>query len=45
MVVGARQSFQFFSFSDKVPGFSKNSGALPKFLCGILHYLINIIKL
>ena len=37
MVVGARQSFQFFRKN-------KNNRALSKFLYEILHYLISIIK-
>ena len=41
MVVGARQSFQFFK---QTTWFFKNNKALSKFLYGILHYLISIIK-
>ena len=40
-VVGARQSFQFFR---QTTWFLKNNRALAKMLCGILHYLISIIK-
>ena len=42
MVVGARQSFQFFR---KITWFLGNNGALSKFRYMILHYLISIIKL
>ena len=42
MVVGARQSFQFFRQNT---WFLENNRALSKFLYGILHYLISIIKL
>ena len=42
MVVGARQSFQFFR---QKTWFLENNRALPKFLYGILHYVISIIKL
>ena len=38
MVVGARQSFQFFRQNT---WFLENNGALSKFLYGVLHYLIN----
>ena len=41
-VVGARQSFQIFKQNT---WFLENNKALPKFLYGILHYLISIIKL
>ena len=41
MVVGARQSFQFFW---EKTWFRENNGALSKFLYGISHYLISIIK-
>ena len=41
MVVGARQSFQFFR---EETWFRENNGALSKFLYGIWHYLISIIK-
>ena len=41
-VVGARQSFQIFLQN---AWFLINNKALSKFLCGILHYLISIIKL
>ena len=37
MVVGARQSFQFFRQNT---WFLENDRVLPKFLYGILHYLI-----
>ena len=42
MVVGARQSFQFFK---QITWFLGNIRALPKFEHWILHYLICIIKL
>ena len=42
MVVGARQSLQFFR---KNILFLENTGDLSTFLCEILHQLINIIKL
>ena len=41
-VVGARQNFEIFRQNG---WFLENSRALSKFLYGILHYLINIIKL
>ena len=41
MVVGARQSFQFFRQNT---WFLENSGTLPKLLYKILHYLISIIN-
>ena len=41
MVVGARQSFQFFR---EKTWFPENNGALSKFLYGVSHYLISIIK-
>ena len=41
-VVGARQSFQIFR---RNAWFLENNRALSKFLYGILHYLISIIKL
>ena len=41
MVVGARQSFQFFR---QKTWFLKNNRALSKFLYGISHYFISIIK-
>ena len=41
-VVGARQSFQFFS---QITWFLGNTGALSKFKYWILHHLISIIKL
>ena len=41
MVVGARQNFQF---SSQKTWFLENNRALSKFLYGILHYLISIIK-
>ena len=41
MVVGARQSFQFFRQNT---WFLENNRALPKFLYGILHYIIIITK-
>ena len=41
-IVGARQSFQIFRQNT---WFLKNNRALSKFLYGILHYLISIIKL
>ena len=37
MVVGAHQSFQSFGQNT---WFLKNNRALPKFLYGILHYLV-----
>ena len=40
MVVGARQSFQFFR--QKI--WLLENRALPKFLYGVSHYLISIIK-
>ena len=42
LVVGARQSFQFFRQNT---WFLENNRELPKFLCCILHYLIIITKL
>ena len=42
MVVGAHQSFQFFTQNI---WFLKNNRALSKFVYGILHYLISITKL
>ena len=42
MVVGARQSFQFFR---QRTWFLGNKRALSKFKYWILHYLISIIKL
>ena len=42
VVVGARQSFQFFI---QKTWFLKNNSALSKFLYVILHYLISIIKI
>ena len=42
MVVGVRQSFQFFR---EHTWFLKNNRALSKCSYGILHYLISIIKL
>ena len=41
MVVGARQSFQFFR---QKTWFLENNRALSKFLYGVSHYLISIIK-
>ena len=41
MVVVAHQSFQFFI---QKTGFLENKRALSKFLCGISHNLISIIK-
>ena len=41
MVVGARQSFQFLRLKT---WFLKNNRALSKFLFGVSHYLISIIK-
>ena len=41
-IVGTRQSFKIFRQNT---WFLENERALPKFLLGILHYLINIIKL
>ena len=41
-IVGARQSFQILRLNT---WFLKNNRALAKFLYGILHYLISIIKL
>ena len=42
MVVGARQSFQFFRQNT---WFLENNRALSEFFYGILHYLISIIKI
>ena len=42
LVVGARQSFQIFRQNTR---FLENNRALPRFWYGILHYLINTIKL
>ena len=42
MVIEVRQSFQFFKQNT---WFRENNRALSKFLCGILHYSIGIIKL
>ena len=42
MVVGPRQSFQFFK---QITWFLKNNTALSKFLDEILHYLIRITTL
>ena len=41
-VIGAPQSFQIFRQNT---WFIENNRALSKFLYGILHYLVNIIKL
>ena len=41
MVVETRQSFQFFR---QKTWFVENSRALSKFLYGVSHYLISIIK-
>ena len=41
-IVGTRQSFQIFRQNT---WFFENNKALSKFLYGILHYVINIIKL
>ena len=41
MIVEARQSFQFFR---QKTWFLENNRALSKFLNGVLHYLIGIIK-
>ena len=41
LVVGARQSFQFFRQNT---WFRENNRALSKSLYGVLHYLISIIK-
>ena len=41
MVVGARQTFRFFR---QKPWFLENNRALSKFLYGVLHYLISIMK-
>ena len=41
MAYGARQNFQFFR--QKI-WFRENNRTLSKFLYGILHYLISIIK-
>ena len=41
VVVGARQSFQFFR---QTTGFLENNRVLSKILYGILHYLISVIK-
>ena len=41
MVVTARQSFQFVRQNT---WFLRNNRPLPKFLHGILHYVITIIK-
>ena len=42
MVVGARQNFRFFRENT---WFLENNRTLSKVRCGILHYLISIIKL
>ena len=42
MVVGARQSFQFFR---QITWFLRNARTLCKFQYWILHHLISIIKL
>ena len=42
MIVGARESLQFFSQNT---WFFKNNRPLPKFLYEILHYLISITEL
>ena len=42
MLVGARQSFQFFR---QKTWFLENNRVLSEFFNGILHYLISIIKL
>ena len=42
MVVGARQSFQFFR---QITWFLENNRALSKFLHGTLHHLISMTKL
>ena len=42
MVLRARQRFQFLRQN---AWFLENNRALPKFLYGILHYLISITKL
>ena len=42
MVVGARQSFQFFR---QKPWFFGNKTGLPQFRCQILHSLISTTKL
>ena len=41
MVVGARQNFRFFR---QKTWFLGNNRALSKFLYGVSHYLISIIK-
>ena len=41
MIVGARQNFQFFK---QKTWFLENNRALSKFLYGILHYSISIVK-
>ena len=42
MVVGARESFQFFR---QITWFPENNRALSKFKTWILHYLIGNVKL
>ena len=42
LVVGARQSFQFFTQNTR---FTENNRALFNFLYQILYYIINITKL
>ena len=42
MVVGARQNFRFFRENT---WFLENNRTLSNVRCGILHYLISIIKL
>ena len=42
MVVEPHQSFQLLRLNTC---FLKNNKALPKFLYGTLHYMINIVKL
>ena len=41
MVIGAPQNFQFFKYKT---WFLENNRALSKFLYGVSHYLISIIK-
>ena len=41
MIVGARQSFQFFKQKNL---FLENIRGKPKFMYGVSHYLISIIK-
>ena len=46
-MVGARQKFQFSDKMETTEAMEngESNGALPKFLCIILHYLISFINL